>query len=492
MITENRETLFQEHLRRFYASPQQEDCRLGLVGEALFWNDQLAWSLGIIPWRAWRYPFQKAILQYLQTHCPKDAARVYDGVNTALATAHGDYFSLPAEQDRENLLETACTVCSEKAAEHIAHQIRSVRPKPPFLGSLVLEKILQRVSKKRRMTRHADNVACLAHLLHFRILNNFFKQAASLFMEHDAKIKDIVALSSVEILFSVPLEPPHFFTEKRIKGDSSNMSPEIYNFWNWQYTYRNEEYKKLRMPLGKFLRQYAVVFANIPIANHKEYQTAYKRLVSESDTFGMLFPEYDTAVNAIIEKFDRYPSWPIADYTSDFILGRMLTGKFKYWERETPPSMVSREKEFHLCLRNAALCSYENRITQLATDGKNHFEVCAPECIVAVKEQEQKIYQEAVNEERSRIRPEAIHRMIGLWLWDYCREHSVKPAVAMRALEKKHFPEKNPDWNALKFAATEKMPIGMTIGKKQRLPLPYMPTTRTLAAASKPQNFCLE
>lgn len=134
----------------------------------------------------------------------------------------------------------------------------------------------------------------------------------------------------------------------------------------------------------------------------------------------------------------------------------MLSGKFRYWERETPPAKVSREMDFHLCLRNADLCTHENRITQLATDGKHQFKVCAPECIVAIKEQEQNIYQEAVNEERARIRPEAIHRMIGLWLWDYCQEHNVKPAVAIYALKKNHFPESNPGWNALRPSEVEK------------------------------------
>ena len=454
MSTENYEILFQEHWRRFFDLPQ-EDCRVDIVAEALFWNDQMAWSLGIIPWRAWRYPFQKTILQYLQTHCPQESARVYGAVNTALATAHGDYFSLPTERDRDNLLNTVHTFCSEKAAKHIVHQIHSIIQKPPFLGISVLEKFLQLISKKRKMTRYAHYVAYLSHLLHFRILHEFFRQAAT-FFKNDTKIRDIVALSAFDILLSIPLEAPHFLTEKRVKADPSNMSPEIYNFWSWQYTYRNAEYQRLRMPLEKFFQQSAVIFANIPITNHKEYQTAYKRLTGEFDMFGMMFPEYDAAVNAIIEKFDCYPSWPIADYTSDFILGRMLSGEFRYWERETPPAKVSREMDFHLCLRNAALCTYENRITQPATDGKHQFEVCAPECIVAVKEQEQNIYQEAVNEERGRIRPEAIHRMIGLWLWDYCQEHGVKPAAAIRALKKNHFPENNPSWEASKPSEAEK------------------------------------
>jgi hypothetical protein len=86
MSRENRETLFQEHWRRFYDLPQYGDCKADIVAGALFWNDQMVWSLGIIPWRAWRYPFQKAMLYCLQKHCPDEAARVYEAVNTALDT----------------------------------------------------------------------------------------------------------------------------------------------------------------------------------------------------------------------------------------------------------------------------------------------------------------------------------------------------------------------------------------------------------------------
>lgn len=452
----NRETLFEEHRRRFYTLPLQEDPRQDIVAEAFFWNDQMAWSLGIIPWHAWRYPFQKAMLQYLETHCPQEAERLYDAVNNALATAHGDYFSLPTEQDRKNLIDTIRTFCSEKIAEHNVRLIHSVKPNPPFLGISALEIFLQHISKKRKHERHAQYVACLSYLLHFRILNEFFRQLTPLVTEIDTKTKDIIALLTFDILFSISLEAPHFFTEKRVKADPRKMSPEIFNFWTWQYTYRNKEYQKLRTPLEKFFRQSDIVFVNISVQNHKEYQTAYRRLCGEFDIFGMMFPEYDAAMDAITEKFDCYPSWPISDYTSDFILERMLSGKFRYWERETPPTFISKEAKFHLCLRNAALCTNEHRVTQPVTDGKRHFEVCAPECIVAMKEQEQNIYQETVNEERSRIRPEAIHRMIGLWLWDYCQGHNAKPAAAMRALKKKHFPENNPGWSVLRPSEVEK------------------------------------
>jgi hypothetical protein len=441
------ESLFTEHWRRFFLLPQQDDCITGAISEALFWDDQMGWSLGVIPWRAWRYPFQRAMLLYLSKHCPQKE-QVYNLVNTALATAHGDYFSLPLDTDRDALLGTVHSFCSERTAEEISYQIYAIKQNPPFLGSRFLERALQHLSGRRRVRKNAEFVQYLSCFLHFRIINEFLKRCDALFpAEMDVGNKDVIAIATFAILRSVPLEAPHFYTGKRLKADMTKMSPEIYNFWSWQYTYRNEEYQRLRKPLNLYLRQSDIVFANAAISNHKEYQIAYKRVAGEYDLFGMMAPEYDSAVNNTIGKFGYYPAWPINGYTSDFILGRMLSGEFRYWERNTPPPKVAREKELHLCLRNAALCSCANWITQTATDGKRTFEVCAPECIVAVKEQEQNIYQEIVNEERSRIRPESIHRMIGLWLWDYCREHGVKPADAMRALKDRHFPKENPGWD---------------------------------------------
>ena len=247
----------------------------------------------------------------------------------------------------------------------------------------------------------------------------------------------------------INLTPPHFFAIDRIKADRNTISPEIYKFWSWQYTYRNEEYQKLRQPLEKFLFKSSQILIPVPIATHTEYCAVFPRTFKgQFGIFEILFPEYDTSIAAVIEKFDHYPAWSISGYTSDFILERMLKGEFRYWERQTPQPKVSREKELILCPRNAALCNRDDRITTVVMDGTTSIVTCAPECIVSMIEQKQNGYQSIINEERHRIRPEAIHRMIGLWLWDYCHEYEVKPAKAMRVLKARHFPEENPEWDA--------------------------------------------
>lgn len=452
-------SLFQEHWQRFNCVPQQSEIISDAVSEAIFWNDQMGWSLGIIPWVAWRYPFQKNVLQYLCEHCPEQKEPLYDHINTALATTHGDYFSLPSEKDRDSLIATVKTLCSEQVAATIIQQLSGVKPHPPFLHSLLLEKLLQLFSQKRKLKREGEFVCYLSYFLHFRIVDTFLTRWLEIAKRKElTEFNDVIALMSFDILWHIPLQAPHFFTEKRVKADPEQMSPEIYNFWTWQYTYRNENYQNIRKPLDKFVFSSGVTFGNISISNHKEYLSVYKRHIGETNVFGMIFPEFDNAIDNSIEQFNYYPTWPIKDYTSDFILGRMLSGDFKYWERETPPPKVSREKEFNLCLRNPALCTNDERITQMATDGKNHFKICAPECIMAMKKQEQTLYHEVISEERSRVRSEAIHRMIGLWLWDYCTENNTKVAEAIEALKERHFPLSNPAWDITKIPEIKDTP----------------------------------
>lgn len=447
-----KESLFQEHYQRFFCVPQQSKIISDKVSDAIFWNDQMAWSLGVIPWKSWRYPFQRHIVQYLLDKFPEQKENIYDKINTALATAHGDYFSLPTEQDREALMHTVKIFCSKEVADGILNQISSLREVAPFFNSFFLEKLLQRFSKNRKLKRHSNFVHYLSYFLHFRIIDNFFKRWMEISESgNDFEFNNELAVATFNILWNVPLQVPHFYTEKRLKADPSRMSPEIYNFWSWQYTYRNKDYQEARKPLEYFLFSSGIVFGNISISNHKEYLSVYKRCIEETNFFGTIFPEFDLAIQNSIEKFDYYPTWPIKDYTSDFILGRILSGDFQYWERETPPSKVSIEKDFSLCLKDPKLCTNEQRITQKVTDGKKYFEICAPECIIAIKEQEQAFYHKAISEDRSRIRPETIHRMIGLWLWDYCKEHSVKVAEAIEVLKKRHFSTNNPAWDSSKI-----------------------------------------
>ena len=187
----------------------------------------------------------------------------------------------------------------------------------------------------------------------------------------------------------------------------------------------------------------------LPVSNLKEYQTITGRLETGNGLGQELFAVCNQAIDAIVEKFGYFPAWPIVDYTSEFILDRMLSGQFHYWERESPPPLVNHEGRFQLCPRDAARCALERRKTQAASDGKRQLPLCSPDCLAAVQQEEQRLYRTALNEERGRIRAEPLHRMLGLWLWDHCREHATTPVEVMRALEERHFPETNPHWQPL-------------------------------------------
>ena len=217
----------------------------------------------------------------------------------------------------------------------------------------------------------------------------------------------------------------------------------------WQYTYRNEKYRKLRSIFKDARPDNSTQKFKFSLSGNKEYE-----LISNYEFINLDIPDarrakYEQTIVKTLKKFNCYPAWPINGYTSDFILQRMLSGEFQYWERETPPFNLSQEKQFHLCLRDATTCTNEKRIVETATDGEFRFIACAPECLISMHNKEMETYQKTINKEHRRIRSEGIHRMIGLWLWDYCNGgRKATYAEAVKALKERHFPVDNPGWSS--------------------------------------------
>lgn len=422
------------------------------VSGAMYWNDQLLWSLGVIPWRSWRLPFQKSVLLLLHEALPGDAPRLYTAINAALATAQGDFLSPPTELGKQNLAQRVSELCKGESAAHLLRQIQAVTPRQAFFGNPVLETLLQRVSSRYRSRLRQRESAYYGCLFHFRVLNVFLERLAPLLAGENQAIRNCVALICWQALFDAEPEPVQLFPEKRLMADQSHLSGEIYNFWSWQYTYRNPEYRKLRAVLEPILQgsDAVSIMPRLPVSNLKEYQTITGRAEAGAGLAQELFATCNQAIDALVEKFGYYPAWPIVDYTSDFIVGRMLSGQFRYWERESPPPLIDRDALFRLCPRDAARCTLEARKVQEVRDGHGESPICSAECVAAVQQEEQRLYRAALNEERGRIRAEPLHRMLGLWLWDHCQEYGVTPAEAMRALEERHFPESNSHWQPTK------------------------------------------
>ena len=369
-------------------------------------------------------------------------------IHTALATARGDFLSSPSEMDKQKLVQRVEQFCEGETSVHLVRQIQSITPNQPFFRNAALESMVRRISVKYREKLRQRENAYYACLFHFRVLQAFLERLEPLLSEESQPIRNSVALLSWQALFDADPEPIQLFPEKRITADLRHISGEIYNFWSWQYTCRNAEYQKLRAVLEPFLHGSGSIsiVPCLPVSNLKEYQTITGRLETGNGLGQELFAVCNQAIDAIVEKFGYFPAWPIVDYTSEFILDRMLSGQFHYWERESPPPLVNHEGRFQLCPRDAARCALERRKTQAASDGKRQFPLCSPDCLAAVQQEEQRLYRTALNEERGRIQAEPLHRMLGLWLWDYCREHAAPPAEAMRALEERHFPQDNPYW----------------------------------------------
>ena len=447
------ESLFHEHWRRFFVLPQRSDKTLAVASNALCGSDQLYWSLGIIPWISWRYPFQRAMLHRLKELCkPRTAAWLYRLMHTALATTRGDYVTAPSEADKEALRATILAYCSVPVAQNVVALLHTVKAPAPVLGSAALESLWQRYSSERKRRCRASWAEFYSSLLHCRVANDFLR---TLFAFRNVagkqKLIDMIVMHTLYAMRHAHLAQLQDFSSQRITANMENISSIVYNFWSWQYTYRNPEYQKMRQPVEPFVRGAPLEFGMMPVTNINEYEVIYSRPANAPHMLGMLFPEYDVTINNTLEKFGYLPAWPLTDYTSDFILRRMLTGTFAYWEREAPQAHLDKAEYFSGCLRNPELCQHPQRATLSAIVGEATLEICAPECMVRMQEQECTALHGIIKEERARIRQEGIHRMIGLWLWDYCQGHGAKPADAIRALRDRHFPLENPTWDHTKI-----------------------------------------
>ena len=172
------ESLFQEHWRRFILLPQQVVHKSDAVfADALFQNDQLLWSLGVIPWRAWRFPFQKVMLCYLHEYCPKAETHLYDMISTALASTHGNYLAPPSESDRKNLCETLCSFITDT-----------------FTLTRLTDHLYKTITKtcsaeSNNLTNLKTYANSLSVFLHFRIANDFLKKYIELFPQDSEKTK---------------------------------------------------------------------------------------------------------------------------------------------------------------------------------------------------------------------------------------------------------------------------------------------------------------
>ena len=442
-------SLFREHWRRFIALPPRNDSAVQLASERLYREDQMDWALGIIPWHTWRFPFQREMLLRLEKHCDQeDATQLYSLINRALATARGNFITLPSEDDANALMETLNQCCSPSVAQEYIGLILQIIMNKPRKSIHKIERFLFVLSKNMKSKRMISLLNYNSFLFLSKVLNSFLCNLMSL--KHNAQTKvtvDKIVQLSFDAIDFILFPRPSIVLGQQTMIESGTITPAVYEFWNWQYTYRNVKYQDLRRPLEETFHNPDALHYKPPVTNHNEFEAVYGRQGSIPGPFDLLHPEAEDAVHKSVEIFNYYPAWPILDYTSDFILHRMLTGQFTYLERKSPAAKVSRKNEFNFCLRNPALCENEHGIIKHIKGRGRDITVCDPECIQKINNLEYDAYTKVINQEHPRIRKEGIHRMIGLWLWDYCQEHQVKPAEAMRALRERHFPADNPTWD---------------------------------------------
>ena len=227
----------------------------------------------------------------------------------------------------------------------------------------------------------------------------------------------------------IPLEEARAYS---VKVEAEHVR--AFYFWRWQYVQRNKGYRKLQDSAQRILSDETLKSSIIPI-DMTEYPMVPPLQMQQhlaSAVFGKekrpfsWVAEHVEKLNALTEtsrrKYQIFIAWPLPDYGSDVILQRVLSGEFKYWERPSPPSFpidrppsISEHKQidFEKLWSKYAKACYE-------VYNLGGYEGLAYAQGVEKYYNAQKEYGEIVSHEVvKRVRLEAEHRAIGLWLWDY-------------------------------------------------------------------------
>ena len=187
----------------------------------------------------------------------------------------GIFFRPPTEVDKQKLVQRVEQFCEGETAAHLVRLIQAITPRQSFFSNAIFESLLERLFAKYRSSLQQRKNAYYACLFHLRVLDTFLERLGSLLAGESQALRNSVVLICWQALFDADPEPIQLFPEKRLMADPRHISGEIYNFWSWQYTCRNQEYQKLRAALEPFLQGSGPIsiVPCLPVSNLKEYQT---------------------------------------------------------------------------------------------------------------------------------------------------------------------------------------------------------------------------
>ncbi len=465
-MLEKSESLFDEHKKRFFILKEYQESYYDEVRETILQQNDTEWARGYISWLDWKLPFLRNLIPLLERLYPENYKKIYDLVSNTLAETRGNFYSVGSEEDEKLIRKAVLSLFMEDEEKEFIELIDSIHKTPNWQSFILKYPYLfpQTFVRESKNKKIIEDIFYENTLLNYRIMASFlYSLESKISNEFTRNVFVEIGRFSFKLILSGKLIPPNFQKHNILDKVEVDNPLSAFFFWSWQYTYRNSKFIALRNSIVKL---YANFFEQMPITNAHEYLSAYlydlgpeyniiyindktqKYVIQTSYNSNqaknrMVKNNYNEIVKESLDRFKFFPTWEIKNYTSDYILQRILYGKFSYSERHIPKYNLKETNK--LCNRDCSSCSLEGKETLFIMSGEK--EVCSSACQNKIMLQEFERENKAVHQIVKRIRPEKFNRAIGLWLWDYVQEHKCNIKVAIDVLVDKYFPDTEPNWN---------------------------------------------
>ncbi len=429
--------------RRFVKLIKPEPEAQQILYQNMYCNIEAALSIGILPWYGWRMQVLKSI--YDAWICNNQSCipdYIIDHVNDAMREVSVNAFKYPDIRSIEKLLEFAKQILFDHEYHNLVNLFES---NTTTRFAYVKTSLHKQCDVNANADQHSAEIykSCLHY--NCSILLNVLENTVNIFELKQEEIR-LITYYSCECILREPLYTPKFNTLCRLGIDDTNKTVAVYDFWSWQYRQRNSGYKNFLLKFSEFVGD-SPKWIIVPRYDLFEYYELSHVVILEYSPRANAYKTLNALIDECIKRYDYKPTWPIHDYTSDYILHRMISGKFRFYERETPLRMSYCDKNVFACSHNPMDCKrFKNRHVP-SSQGVMHIGVCDPECLEKISRIESERLRRIVHKKRPKIRCEGLRRMLGLWIWDYCQAHKGKSVQnAIQAVTATHFPEENPHW----------------------------------------------
>jgi len=433
--------LFDDHLKRFsnfiYVPDQGAGLPQRLMGttgyaseeQAILYNRgdrQLEFYLQRIPWIGWRKSIQLSLLGYINHNYSDDitASILYFYVEESLCYCPGNYLAIPTPNDFDDFVNF---LYSSDSADKLCSIIEKVKIHGLGDGANSRFYFACRIFH--------NYLWSLKKVLRRESIENFWAD---------------IALKSCEILLSRPW-PQEFWSDERLHPDLSRkkLSPNKFNFWHWQYTHRNDEYRAHLNKLIRFVCTRPSFQWALKSSDYEELFTLHRinsetmaKLVSAGPSDYLFCSHYNLLIDECYETFYYFPTWPSPSFTSDLILRKMIFDEFHFYDRCQPRPFLDLKGQnlFEVEFFNDVNLSHNHEEFSIADIGQN----------INKGYESQK---RGIREERKRVRDDKVHRACGLWIYDYAISHSkISINKIIEILIDRFFPDNNSGWDSRKAA----------------------------------------